>query len=424
MPTPLADRMRPRNLQEFVGQEHIVGAGKILRKAIEEDKVFSMIFWGPPGSGKTTLARVIANETNSNFIQISAVTSGLADVRKIVKEAKERQKAYTQRTILFVDEIHRFNKAQQDAFLPHVENGTIIFIGATTENPSFEVIPPLLSRSRVFVLNRLTDAELKKIAREAIKDPDRGLGKYNLEVEDGALELLASVANGDARTVLNALEIAVETESNKEPGQKIKITSEVIEDILQRKSLIYDRLGEEHYNTISAFIKSMRGSDPDAALYYMSRMIMAGEDPLFIARRMVIFASEDIGNADPHALPLAIACFEACDKIGLPECRINLSHGVTYLASAPKSNASYLGLVHAEKDVEENLNEPVPLHLRNAPTKLMKKLGFGKDYQYPHDFEGHHIEGVTYLPDKLKGHRYYHPTDQGEESRIRKLLQR
>ena len=424
MQSPLADRIRPQNLKEFVGQEHLVGEGKVLRKAIEEDKIFSMIFWGPPGSGKTTLAKIIANETNSHFVPTSAVTSKVSDVRKTVKEAKERQVAYNQRTILFVDEIHRFNKVQQDAFLPHVEDGTITFIGATTENPSFEVIGPLLSRSRVFVLNRLTCKELLEIAKRAIGDTERGLGKFNLEFEEGALYFLVNVSNGDARTVLNALEIAAETEKKSEKSQKILITKEIFEDVLQRKSLMYDRAGEEHYNTISAFIKSMRGSDPDAALYYMARMIEGGEDPLFIARRMVIFASEDIGNADPRPLPLAVSCFEACDRIGLPECRINLAQTVTYLASAPKSNASYAALLRAEKDVKETLNEPVPLHLRNPVTKLMEKIGYGKDYKYPHNFEGHLVKGETYLPEKLKGRKYYHPTEQGEEKKIKERLKK
>jgi len=418
---PLADRMRPKNLDEFVGQEHLVGEGKILRKAIEEDKVFSMIFWGPPGSGKTTLAQIIANETNSHFVPISAVTSTVSEVRKIIKEAEERQTAYGQRTILFVDEIHRFNKAQQDAFLPHVEKGTITFIGATTENPSFEVISPLLSRSRVFVLTRLNPEELKEIAERAVKDRENGLGGREIELRKDALDFLVSVANGDARTVLNALEIAAAMDQTED---RTVITKELLEEVLQKKSLMYDKTGEEHYNTISAFIKSLRGSDPDAALYYMARMIEGGEDPLFIARRMIIFASEDIGNADPHALPLAVACFEACDKIGLPECRINLAQAVTYLAAAPKSNASYAALLRVENDVRKTLNEPIPLHLRNPVTKLMKRLGYGKDYKYPHNFEGHHVGGETYLPLKLKGRKYYHPTEQGEEKEIRKRLGR
>lgn len=454
MRSPLADRIRPKNLKEFVGQKHLVGEGKVLRKAIEEDKIFSMIFWGPPGSGKTTLAKIIANETNSHFVPTSAVTSKVSDVRKIVKVAKERQVAYNQRTILFVDEIHRFNKAQQDAFLPHVEVGTITFIGATTENPSFEVIGPLLSRSRVYVLNRLTSEELLEIAKRAVGDAERGLGKFNLKFEEGALDFLVNVSNGDARTVLNALEIAADItsparkglakEKSSALGRSLKpgfgelaspkelpavkeeptVTKTLLEDILQRKSLMYDRAGEEHYNTISAFIKSLRGSDPDAALYYMARMIEGGEDPLFIARRMVIFASEDIGNADPHALPLALACFEACDRIGLPECRINLAQTVTYLASAPKSNASYAALLRAEKDVKGTLNEPVPLHLRNPVTDLMKEIDYGKDYKYPHNFEGHFVEGETYLPKKLKGRRYYHPTEQGEEKKIKERLEK
>ncbi len=455
MESPLADRIRPKNLEEFVGQEHLVGEGKVIRKAIEQDKIFSMVFWGPPGCGKTTLARIIANETESHFVPLSAVTSGVADIRKVVKEAKERQIAYKQRTILFIDEIHRFSKNQQDALLPHVEDGTVTFIGATTENPSFEVIGPLLSRSQVFTLNRLEPEDLKQIAERALNDEENGLGKYDIELEEGALDFLVGVANGDSRTILNTLEIAVGINSNRlatftarqEAGQgpattkkgssvaaphgapnkeralkgatpkQIKITKSILENILQRSSLKYDKGGEEHYNTISAFIKSMRGSDPDAALYYMARMLEGGEDPLFIARRMVIFASEDIGNADPQALPLAVACFQACEKVGLPECRINMAQTVTYLASAPKSNASYSALLKVEKDVKDSLNEPIPMHLRNPVTDLMQEQGYGKDYKYPHNFEGHKVKGETYLPEKLEGKKYYHPTKQGKEKK-------
>jgi len=401
--SPLADRVRPQNLEEFVGQEHLVGEGKPLRVAIEKDQLFSLIFWGPPGCGKTTLARIIANETGAHFVGLSAVSAGKADVTKVVKEAKERLKLYQKRTILFLDEIHRFNKAQQDALLPSVEDGTIILIGATTENPSFEVIGPLLSRCRVYTLERLTPKEIKTIVERVLTD---------VEITDEALEFLVQAANGDARVALNTLEIAARHVS--------PIDTETVKNILQSK-LLYDRVGEEHYNTISAFIKSMRGSDPDAALYYLARMLEAGEDPLFIARRMVIFASEDIGNADPKALPLAVSVFEACERIGLPECQINLAHGVTYLASAPKSNASYSALLKAQKDVKETLNEPIPLHIRNAPTPLMKELCYGKNYQYPHNFEGHFVK-EEYLPKKLSGHRYYFPTEQGFEEKVKERL--
>ncbi|MFW6109893.1 MAG: replication-associated recombination protein A [Patescibacteria group bacterium] len=430
--TPLADKIRPQNLGEFVGQEHLVGEGKVIRKAIEQDHIFSMIFWGPPGCGKTTLARIIANETDSHFIPISAVTSKVSEIREIVEEAKERKIAYSQQTILFVDEIHRFNKAQQDAFLPHVEDGTITFIGATTENPSFEVIGPLLSRSQVFALNRLEPKELKQIARRALEDEERGLGKYNVKLENGALDFLIGSANGDSRTVLNTLEIATniredfspdDDDFSELPNQQVTISEDLLENILQRSSLKYDKGGEEHYNTISAFIKSLRGSDPDAALYYMARMLEGGEDPLFIARRMVIFASEDVGNAEPYALPLAVACFEACEKVGLPECKLNMAQTVTYLASVPKSNASYVALTRAEKDVKDTLNEPVPLHLRNPVTDLMEDQGYGDGYKYPHNFENHHVEGEEYLPEKLRGKKYYHPSEQGEEKKIKERLE-
>jgi len=402
---PLADRIRPQTLAEFVGQEHLVGRGRPLRVAIENDQLFSLIFWGPPGSGKTTLARIIANETNSHFVGLSAVSAGKADVTKVVKEAKERLKLYGQKTILFLDEIHRFNKAQQDVLLPSVEDGTIILIGATTENPSFEVIGPLLSRCRVYTLERLTPKEIKLIVERVLE---------SVEITNEALEFLVQAANGDARVALNTLEIAARHTS--------LIDVETVKNVLQSK-LLYDRAGEEHYNTISAFIKSMRGSDPDAALYYLARMLEAGEDPLFIARRMVIFASEDIGNADPQALPLAVSVFEACERIGLPECQINLAHGVTYLSSAPKSNASYSALLKAQKDVKETLNEPIPLHIRNAPTPLMKELGYGKNYQYPHNFEGHFVK-EEYLPQKLHSHRYYFPTEQGFEGKVKERLEK
>lgn len=412
---PLADRMRPTDFEDFVGQEHLVGRDKILRCVIEADKLFSMIFWGPPGSGKTTLARIIAAKTGAVFIQFSAVTAGVADVKRVVEEAVQRLRAYGQRTILFVDEIHRFNKAQQDAFLPHVETGTIILIGATTENPSFEVIGPLLSRCRVFVLEQLTTGQIEILLKRALKDKDRGLGKLKVRISPEIIQFIAQFSNGDARIALNALEIAANLAKN---GQ---ITQKLVEDALQHKALLYDKKGEEHYNTISAFIKSLRGSDPDAALYWFARMIEAGEDPEFIARRMIIFASEDIGNADPAALQVAVAAAQALEFVGLPEAQLNLTQAITYLATAPKSNASYTALMQAKADVQKTLNEPVPLHLRNAPTPLMKKLGYGKGYKYPHKYPEHYVK-ENYFPEKLKGRKYYQPTEQGEEAKIAQRL--
>lgn len=424
---PLAERMRPRTLEEFVGQEHLVGEGKILRELIESDQLSSLILWGPPGSGKTTLAQVIAQKTKSHFVKFSAVTVGIADVKKVVAEAKERLK-YGKRSILFVDELHRFDKRQQDAFLPHVENGTIVLIGATTENPSFEVIAPLLSRSRVLTLRELTPEEIRIIVERALKDEEKGLGEFNIQLTKEAREFLINAANGDARIALNVLEIASQImvgKANSEQGKKTGevISLEKIEEAFQKSALRYDRTGEEHYNTISAFIKSLRGSDPDAALYYLARMLEAGEDPLFIARRMVILASEDIGNADPQALPLSVATFEACERIGLPECQLNLAQCATYLATAPKSNASCSALLRAQKEVQETANLPIPLHIRNAPTNLMKELGYAKGYKYAHSYEG----GFTpqqYLPDKLRGSKYYFPTDRGFEKEIKRRLER
>ena len=413
---PLADRIRPQSLDEFVGQQHIVGQGRILQKMIKEDKLASLIFWGPPGSGKTTLARIIAHLTKSCFFQFSAVTSGVADVRKVVKEARVRLKVYHQRTILFIDEIHRFNKAQQDAFLPHVENGTIILIGATTENPSFEVIGPLLSRTRIFTLERLGPEEIKKILDRAIKDKKEGLGEYKIKIDQKALNLIIDGSNGDARVALNAVEIATETSRPDRTGFRC-IRLREAEEALQSKALLYDKAGEEHYNVISAFIKSMRGSHPDAALYWLARMIEAGEDPRFIARRMVIFASEDVGNADPQALSVATAAAQAVEFVGMPEAQINLAQAATYLASAPKSNASYKGLLEAKEDVVRTLNLPVPLHLRNPVTPLMKKIGYGKNYRYPHDFPEARVK-QQYLPQGLENRKYYRPTGRGFEKKI------
>ncbi|MFA6588226.1 MAG: replication-associated recombination protein A [Patescibacteria group bacterium] len=404
---PLADRMRPEKLVDFFGQEGIIGEGKLLRKAIENDEIFSIIFWGPPGSGKTTLASIIAKLTKSHFEQISAVSSGLADLREIVKKAIERRKFQNLRTILFVDEIHRWNKAQQDAFLPHVENGIITLIGATTENPSFEVISPLLSRSRVFVLERLGVPELSKIVKHALLDKERGLGQEKIKIESRGMDILLAGSNGDARTLLNALEIAVKATSKDPKGIK-HIKTKTIEEALQHKALMFDKKGEEHYNVISAFIKSMRGSDPDAALYWLNRMVESGQDPEFIARRMVVFASEDVGLADPNALAVAVNVFNAVKLIGYPECQINLAHGVVYLSLAPKNNTAYMGLMNAKQDVKDTLNEPVPLHLRNAVTDLMKDLGYHKGYKYSHDYSKE--EGKQeYLPKKLAGRKYFNP---------------
>lgn len=417
---PLAARMRPRTFAEFVGQEHLVGEGKVFRTFIEADRLPSLMLWGPPGSGKTTLATIIANVTKSHFAPLSAVSAGLADMRKIIEEAKQRLKLTGQRTILFIDEIHRFNKAQQDAILPYAENGVVTVIGATTENPSFEVISPLLSRSRVFTLNALTNDDIRVIVERALKDEERGLGSYKVEMDDDALEYLVVISNGDARASMNTLEIAVLATPPEADGSR-KVHIAMIEDVLQRRSLLYDKGGEQHYDIISALHKSMRGSDPDAALYWLGRMIEAGEDPLYIVRRLIRFASEDVGMADPQALVVAVAAQQAVHFIGMPEGNLALAQAVVYLATAPKSNSLYTAYSRVKKDVDLGRNDPVPLHLRNAPTGLMKELGYGKDYKYAHDYPGHFVK-ETYLPDRLKSTRYYNPGEFGYEKQIRERL--
>ena len=412
---PLAERMRPRTISEYVGQDHILGQGKLLRRLIETDRLSSLIFWGPPGSGKTTLARIIANATQSHFIFFSAIMSGIKEIREVVKEAEDTLKYHGKRTILFVDEIHRFNKSQQDAFLPYVERGTFTMIGATTENPSFEVIAPLLSRCKVLVLNPLSEEEVARILSGALEDRERGLGEFGLSIAPEALAFMADQAGGDARVALNTLETAARLAHTGE------IDLETAREALQRKPLLYDKGGEEHYNVISAFIKSMRGSDPDAALYWCARMLEAGEDPIFILRRMVIFASEDVGNADPRGLQIAISALQAFQLVGMPEGRIIIGQAVTYLASAPKSNASYLGINQALAEVRQSGALPVPMQIRNAPTKLMKGMGYGKGYRYPHDYQGG-VVTQDYLPEQLAGRRFYEPKESGYEKSIKERL--
>ena len=416
---PLADRMRPRTFDEFVGQEPVVGVDRVLRRAIQADRLPSIILWGPPGSGKTTLARLISGVTQASFQSVSAVTSGVADLRRIVAEARDRLGMHQEKTILFVDEIHRFNKSQQDVILPHVEDGTVTFIGATTENPSFEVNAPLLSRCRVFALQLLTPEEVEKIVQRALSEPQRGLGELGLELEQPALEHLVDMANGDARVALNALETAAFATSGVEDATTIDL--ETISDALQRRPPLYYQAGEGHYDTISAFIKSVRGSSPDGALYWLARMIESGEDPLFIARRLVILAAEDIGLAQPEALALAVAAQQAVHFLGMPEARIPLAEATVYLATAPKSNSAYMALEQALDDVRKRAGEPVPLHLRNAVTGLMRNMGYGKDYQYAHDHPGHFVE-QDFLPPSLKDRRYYQPTEEGTEKEISKRM--
>ena len=418
---PLAARMRPRNLDEYVGQEHIVGPGKILRRLLEAGQLPSIILWGPPGSGKTTLARIIARQTNASFVMLSAVSAGVADLRRVVAEAKALRQtegdASSGRTILFIDEIHRFNKAQQDAVLPYVEDGTVTLIGATTENPSFEVIGPLLSRSRVFTLKALDETELAALLRSALEDEERGLGRLDVSIDNDALEALAASVGGDARIALNALEAAAMSVTAM-PAEPREITREVIEEALQHRTYLYDRQGDAHYDTISAFIKSLRGSDPDASLYWLARMIEAGEDPLFIVRRMVILASEDVGLADPQAMVVATACQQAVHFIGMPEGFHPLAETALYLALAPKSNSVGTAYGRALADVEATRNDPVPMHLRNAVTGLMRGLGYGRGYQYAHDYAGGVAPDQTYLPERLKGRRYYEPRGLGAEPEI------
>ncbi|MBQ7102480.1 MAG: AAA family ATPase [Anaerotignum sp.] len=418
---PLAARMRPVTLEEFVGQEHIVGKGKLLYRAIKSDRLSSVVFYGPPGTGKTTLAKIIANTTKSKFRQINATTAGIKDIKETVEDAKADLGMYGTKTILFIDEIHRFNKSQQDALLPHVEDGTLVLIGATTENPYFEVNKALVSRSIVFELHQLEDKDIKKLLQRALNDVEKGMGAYHAEMDEDAMDFLANTANGDARTALNALELAVLT-TDPENG-KIKITLEVAEECIQKRALNYDKDGDNHYDTISAFIKSMRGSDPDAALYYLAKMIYAGEDPKFIARRVVICASEDVGNADPHALQVAVAAMEAVNFIGMPEGRIPLAQAVSYVACAPKSNAAYLGIDKALSDVRNIRIKTVPPHLKDAHYSGAKELEHGIGYKYAHDYPNHYVE-QQYLPDELVGTVYYAPTDNGVERRIKEYLRR
>ncbi len=413
---PLAARMRPRNLEEFIGQEHIIGNGKVLRNAIESGRLPSIILWGPPGSGKTTLAFIISNYTRSHFSPVSAVSAGVSDLRKIIEEAKERRRLYQQKTILFIDEIHRFNKGQQDAILPYVEDGTVTLIGATTENPSFEVNTPLLSRSRVFVLKPLGDEEIRTIIKRALKDKERGLGGMNIDLPDDALEHMTVMSGNDARIALNALEIAALTAPPDAIGKRT-VSLEIIEDTFQHRVLQYDRAGEQHYDLISALHKCMRDSDPDATLYWLGRMIEAGEDPLYIVRRIIRFASEDIGLADPQALVVAVAAQQAVHFIGLPEGNLALAEAAVYMATAPKSNSLYTGYSKIQHEIQHGSNEPVPLHLRNAVTGLMKNLGYGKDYKYAHNFPCHYVE-QQHLPDSLKDRRFYTPGQSGYEKQI------
>lgn len=418
---PLASRMRPRSLDEFVGQEHIVGHGRALRRAIEEDRLPSMIFWGPPGSGKTTLARIIASVTKSHFEPVSAVASGVTELRRIVAEAKERLGEHNRRTILFIDEIHRFNKAQQDVVLPYVEEGTITLIGATTENPSFEVISPLLSRSRVFKLEPLAREEIASILRRALADAERGLGSVPAEVPEEVVMTLAGAVGGDARIALNALELAVQTCPLGPDGVR-RVAFEHVEEALQHRAALYDKAGDWHYDVISAFIKSLRGSDPDAALYWLARMLEGGEDPLFVARRLVILAAEDVGLADPQALQVAVAAQQAVHFVGMPEGFYPLAEATIYLATAPKSNSVGSAYMRALKDAQATLGEPVPLHLRNPATTLMRDLGYGQGYAYDHSFSDHY-SGQQHVPANLEGRRYYQPGELGYEKRIKEWLE-
>lgn len=418
---PLAARMRPRNLDEFVGQDEIVGSGRLLRRAIEADRLRSMIFYGPPGTGKTTLARIIANTTSASFESLNAVTAGVSDIRRLISEARERYQFYQRKTILFIDEIHRFNKSQQDALLPAVEDGTILLIGATTENPLYEVNSPLVSRSMIFRFDSLSSDALKQIVTNSLQDRERGLGDYRVEIDQAALEFLVNKADGDARIALNALELAVLTTKPEPDSGKIHLTLEILADCIQQRPIVYDRDGQQHYDTISAFIKSMRGSDPDAAVYYMARMLSAGEDPKFIARRMIVHAAEDVGNADPRALLVAVAAAQALEMVGLPEAKIPMAQAAIYIATAPKSNACCTAIYKALADVEEYENQAVPAHLRDPSHPGAARLGNGVGYLYPHDYP----EGVVkqdYLPSNLLNKCYYQPTDRGYEQEIRAYL--
>ncbi len=415
---PLAVRMRPRSLDEFVGQEEIVGRGKLLRRAIEADQLSSVIFYGPPGTGKTALAAVIANSTKAFFARLNAVTSGVAEIKEVVKNARDRLGMYNQRTILFIDEIHRFNKSQQDALLPYVEDGTVILIGATTQNPYFEVNPPLLSRSRVFKFKSLADPDIARIIEQALADEERGLGRFQVDLKTDALHHLINIANGDARSALNAMELAVLTTPPNAGGTR-EITLAVAEESIQKRSVLYDKSGDQHYDVISAFIKSLRGSDPDAALHWLARMLYAGEDPRFIARRLLVHAAEDVGLADPNALVVAMSAAYALEYVGMPEARLPLAEAAIYIATAPKSNAVIKAVDQALADIEKRRLGPVPLHLRDTGYQGAVKMGHGKGYKYPHHFPGNYVE-QQYLPDELRGVKYYQPSDHGYEQEIKK----